>query len=98
MRAPNPRRGGRNNVCKACGDPCGFVTYCCSTCAETAYYARTCGRDCDCESLAAHEAAREEAERDFLRDPGQPPAHFTPEQAERARAGIREAQRAAWIA
>lgn len=98
VRFPNPARGGRNNTCKACGDPCGFVTYCCSTCAETAYYAKTCGRDCDCESLAAHDAAQDEAEKDFLRDPGPPPADWSEDRVERARAGIREAQRSAGIA
>ena len=86
---PTPRH---SNIC-GCGDPAGNFTYCSQSCAEIAYYATTCGEECDCESLATHEEAQAEAEREFLRNPGSPPAHFTAGQTERAWAGITEARR-----
>ncbi len=58
----------------------------------------SCGRECDCESEEAHDAAVDEMERDFLRDPGPPPAHFTAAQTERAQRGIEAARKRMGIA
>lgn len=52
-----------------------------------------CGRDCDCESEEAHDAAVEASLEDFLRDPGPPPAHMSPEGVARARKAMDEARR-----
>ena len=49
----------------------------------------SCGRECDCESEEAHDAAVDESQRAFLANPGPPPAHFTPEQIERAMRGMK---------
>lgn len=87
---PNPMSNHRAGVCPVCKDPCGRLKYCCQTCAETAYYATTCGRDCECDSLAAHEDAQAEAEKDFLRDPGPPPAHMSDDGVARARTAMAE--------
>ncbi len=46
----------------------------------------SCRRECDCESEEAHEAAVDEMERDFLRNPGPPPAHMSREAVARAMA------------
>lgn len=53
----------------------------------------TCGRDCMCESVEAHEAACERELRAFLADPGPPPAGWSPERVARAEAGMDEARR-----
>ena len=38
-----------------------------------------CGHECCCDSKKAHAASQEESLREFLRDPGPPPAHWSPE-------------------
>ncbi len=89
-RYPNPMQPTLRTLCAVCGDPSGRMTCCCSTCAEDAYYATTCGEECACESLAAHEDSLAEMERDFLRDPGPPPAHMSEASVAKARAGMSE--------
>ena len=53
----------------------------------------SCGQECDCESEEAHDAAMEEAQREFLRDPGPPPAGMSPESVERAERGMAAARK-----
>ena len=50
-----------------------------------------CG--CGCDSDEEHEAFVEDSRRDFLRNPGPPPAHFTGEDVERALTAMNEARR-----
>jgi len=52
----------------------------------------TCGHECDCDSVAAHEENEEESLRDFLRNPGPPPAHWDAETAERVTATVERAR------
>jgi hypothetical protein len=52
-----------------------------------------CGYECGCESEEVHEAARERSMREFLRDPGPPPASMSPESIERAWEQIVKARR-----
>lgn len=62
---------------------------------------RLCGSDleehwsCECmhESEADHDAAYEEAERDFLNSPGAPPSHMSAKGIARAREGMAEARK-----
>lgn len=75
-------------VCQECGEFVDEGARFCSACDKEG-----CGDECMCETRTAHEESREESERDFLRDPGQPPAHWTENQKERARLGMEERRR-----
>ncbi len=52
----------------------------------------SCGRECDCESEEAHDAAMEESQREFLRNPGPPPAHLTGAKLSRTLQAMQEAR------
>jgi len=47
-----------------------------------------CHHDCGCDSEYEHDAAIEESRRDFLRNPGPPPAHWDDETKKRVAAAI----------
>jgi hypothetical protein len=53
----------------------------------------SCGRECDCESEEAHDAALAEDQRAFLLNPGPPPADWADERVFRARRAILEARK-----
>ena len=48
--------------------------------------------ECECETRAEHEAHREEAQREFLANPGTPPDGWSPERVARAKAAMVEAR------
>ena len=53
---------------------------------------RGCGMECGCDTRAEHDAAMEESMQEFLRNPGPPPAHFSPNDVERALTAMNRAK------
>ena len=78
--------------CEECGEYVDDGETICDACDKAG-----CKHECGCDSLREHNAAVEQSRLDFLRDIGEPPSHFTPEQTARAMTGIREAQRKAGL-